>query len=34
MRINSDKAVSRKIPEQQTWCHTHTTTPEAPRQDC
>nr|DAN25790.1 MAG TPA: hypothetical protein [Caudoviricetes sp.] len=34
MRISSDKVVSRKIPEQQTWCHTHdTTTPEAPRQE-
>nr|DAS06942.1 MAG TPA: hypothetical protein [Caudoviricetes sp.] len=35
MRIRSDKVVSRKIPEQQTWCHPHATpTPETPHQDC
>nr|DAQ93667.1 MAG TPA: hypothetical protein [Caudoviricetes sp.] len=35
MRIISDKVVSRKFPEQQTWCQPHATpTPETPRQDC
>nr|DAY23018.1 MAG TPA: hypothetical protein [Caudoviricetes sp.] len=35
MRISSGKVISRKIPEQQTWCHPHgTPTPETPHQDC
>nr|DAY12998.1 MAG TPA: hypothetical protein [Caudoviricetes sp.] len=34
MRISSGKVVSRKIPEQQTWCHPHAApTPETPRQE-
>nr|DAX87751.1 MAG TPA: hypothetical protein [Caudoviricetes sp.] len=34
MRISSGKVVSRKIPEQQTWCQPHAApTPEPPRQE-